>query len=338
MTDGPTTVQLGVYIKSLSAISEKTMDYSVDMYLRQYWTDERLKFQPESNQTKNKVIKLQDGTWDKIWVPDLFLRNEKVGDFHIVSTPNRLLRIYSSGKVWYAIRLTATLSCQMRLDSFPFDSQTCPLMMESFGYSTSDIKFEWLDSPIRMEQQEMPPFKLIKHSLVDCSANYSTGSYPCLQLDFHLHRVGGFYMLQFFIPTALLVMLSWVAFWLNVDAVTPRMSIGMIMVLTITRCNELLLLPKVSYIKAIDIWLLICLLFTCGALLESAMVTCICDNDHLKAKVNPILQFHKMARTHRHLMSEKRKAERIDYIARILFPLCFIIVNIIYWTVYFVKR
>ena len=75
-------------------------DYSLNMYLRQQWTDPRLKFKPFNGKEEQK-IKLEDGMWNKIWTPDVFFRNEKEASFHDVTTPNRLLNLHNDGRVWY---------------------------------------------------------------------------------------------------------------------------------------------------------------------------------------------------------------------------------------------
>lgn len=77
-------------------------DYSVSMYLRQSWRDERLMF--KSNSKKTKEIRLGEGSWNDIWVPDTFFRNEKRASFHEVTVNNRLLRLNSSGHLWYVIK------------------------------------------------------------------------------------------------------------------------------------------------------------------------------------------------------------------------------------------
>ena len=78
-------------------------DYSLNMYLRQQWTDPRLKFKPVNNKTTQSV-KMQDGMWDKIWMPDVFFRNEKKASYHYITTPNRLLTLYNDGRLWYVTK------------------------------------------------------------------------------------------------------------------------------------------------------------------------------------------------------------------------------------------
>ena len=90
-------------------------------------------------------------------------------------------------------------------------------------------------------------------------------------------------MIQIYIPSIFIVAISWVSFWLNVDAVPARISLGILTVLTMTtqKSSAVTTLPKVSYIKAIDVWMAACLCFVFAALLEFAFVN-ILDRHQLK--------------------------------------------------------
>ena len=100
------------------------------------------------------------------------------------------------------------------------------------------------------------------------------GAFPCYEIRFILRREIGFFLIQVYIPSILIVILSWVSFWINVDAIPARVSLGLLTVLTMTTqstaANQAL--PKVSYVKAIDVWMSMCLIFVFTALLEFAIV------------------------------------------------------------------
>lgn len=102
-----------------------------------------------------------------------------------------------------------------------------------------------------------------------------------------MERHIGFYMIQIYIPSILIVLLSWVSFWLNVDAVPARISLGILTVLTMTTQKTLAVssLPRVSYVKAIDVWMAACLCFVFSALLEFALVN-VMDRRQFKQKKN----------------------------------------------------
>ena len=55
-------------------------DYTITMYLNQYWKDERLAFSSE----ENKVLTLSGDFAEKIWVPDTFFANDKKRFVHII--------------------------------------------------------------------------------------------------------------------------------------------------------------------------------------------------------------------------------------------------------------
>ena len=71
-----------------------------------------------------------------MWTPDLYIVNLKTGLFHKVTTPNRRFRLSPNGVVYYGQCLSATMYCDMVLDRFPMDNQTCFLEMSSCEYRT----------------------------------------------------------------------------------------------------------------------------------------------------------------------------------------------------------
>jgi hypothetical protein len=62
----------------------------------------------------------------------------------------------------------------------------------------------------------------------------STGNFTCLQVSFYLERKYGYYVIQTYLPSLLIVCVSWVSFWINIDAVPARISLGVLTVLTMT--------------------------------------------------------------------------------------------------------
>ncbi|XP_078126388.1 glycine receptor subunit alpha-3 isoform X3 [Sander vitreus] len=269
----PVNVSCNIFINSFGSIAETTMDYRVNIFLRQQWNDPRLAYAEYPDDS----LDLDPSMLDSIWKPDLFFANEKGAHFHEVTTDNKLLRIFKNGNVLYSIRLTLTLSCPMDLKNFPMDVQTCIMQLESFGYTMNDLIFEWQENgPVQVaEGLTLPQFILKDESdLRYCTKHYNTGKFTCIEVRFHLERQMGYYLIQMYIPSLLIVILSWVSFWINMDAAPARVALGITTVLTMTTqsSGSRTSLPKVSYVKAIDIWMAVCLLFVFSALLEYAAV------------------------------------------------------------------
>ncbi|XP_043211625.1 glycine receptor subunit alpha-1-like, partial [Amphibalanus amphitrite] len=99
-------------------------------------------------------------------------------------------------------------------------------------------------------------------------------NYSCLEAKFLLDRNFGYHLVQSYIPSSLIVVISWVSFWLDVDAIPSRVTLGVTTLLTI--CSESSgntdKMPPVSYMKALDIWMSVCTAFIFTALLEFTLV------------------------------------------------------------------
>ncbi|KAK6039233.1 Neurotransmitter-gated ion-channel ligand binding domain protein, partial [Cooperia oncophora] len=131
---------MDIIIASFDSISEVNMDYTITMYLHQYWTDERLSW---GGSVPIDEMTLSGEFSQNIWVPDTFLANDKHSFLHEVTERNKMLRISGDGKIAYGMRLTSTLSCSMNLRNFPLDSQNCTVEIESYGYTTSEVLMLW---------------------------------------------------------------------------------------------------------------------------------------------------------------------------------------------------
>ncbi|XP_022710011.1 gamma-aminobutyric acid receptor subunit beta-like [Varroa jacobsoni] len=270
----PVDVGVTMQIISISTVSEVQMDFTSDFYFRQRWRDERLSFGAlpalESMTVGAEVA-------EKIWVPDTFFANEKSAYFHTATTPNTFLRISHNGDVLRSIRLTVTASCPMDLRYFPMDRQSCTIEIESFGYTMKDISYRWSDGEksVRISKEvELPQFKVLGHSQRSRAVALSTGNYSRLVCEIRFVRSMGYYLIQIYIPAGLIVVISWVSFWLHRNATPARVALGVTTVLTMTTLmsSTNAALPKISYVKSIDVYLGTCFVMVFASLLEYATV------------------------------------------------------------------
>lgn len=74
-------------------------EYTIDVFFRQSWRDERLKFDGPM-----KILPLNNLLASKIWTPDTFFHNGKKSVAHNMTTPNKLLRLVDNGTLLYTMR------------------------------------------------------------------------------------------------------------------------------------------------------------------------------------------------------------------------------------------
>ena len=193
----PVTVGVTLYILSIGDLSEKFMDFTFDMYFRQYWSDPRLSFDKDQFGIEKLVVGAE--YIKLIWVPDTFFVNEKIALFHQATTENQFLRITNTGEVLRSMRLTIKATCPMNLANFPFDSQRCTVEIESFGYTMADLKYKWNDGNKSVQMSpdvQLPQFLVLGHRQRFIEVSLSSGNYSRLLADVQFIRSMGYYMIQ----------------------------------------------------------------------------------------------------------------------------------------------
>ncbi|ELU01183.1 hypothetical protein CAPTEDRAFT_144043 [Capitella teleta] len=267
-------IEMKLLLASFDSISEVNMDYTITIYLNQYWKDERLAFSDNYDET----MTLTGDFAEKIWVPDTFFANDKHSFLHDVTEKNKMVRLHGDGSLVYGMRFTTTLACMMDLHYYPLDVQNCTVEIESYGYPMQDVVMKWKgggeDAVDGVAKVEIPQFTIVDYRCISTVEKLATGSYQRLSLSFKMERNIGYFIFQTYLPSILIVMLSWVSFWINHEATSARVALGITTVLTMTTISTGVRssLPRISYVKAIDIYLVMCFVFVFAALLEYAAV------------------------------------------------------------------
>lgn len=97
------------------------------------------------------------------------------------------------------------------------------------GYTVTDVVMYWRATPVRgVEEAELPQFTIIGYGTNDRIEKLATGAYQRLSLSFKLKRNIGYFVFQTYLPSILIVMLSWVSFWINHEATSARVALGKI--------------------------------------------------------------------------------------------------------------
>ena len=167
-------------------------------------------------------------------------------------------------------------------------------LLLTVGYTMTDIRYKWndgLNSVQISSDVSLPQFKVLGHRQKIIEAELSTGklffpsfplnqfgvqkcwnfpgNYSRLSCEIQFVRSMGYYLIQIYIPSSLIVIISWVSFWLNRGATPARVGLGVTTVLTMTTlmASTNAALPKISYVKSIDVYLGACFFMVFASLL-----------------------------------------------------------------------
>uniref|UniRef100_A0A224YTV1 Glutamate-gated chloride channel-like n=1 Tax=Rhipicephalus zambeziensis TaxID=60191 RepID=A0A224YTV1_9ACAR len=347
---GPVVVVTNMFARSIDDIDDRDMDFSVQVTFRQIWRDDRLKFNDLGGELKYVVVE----DTQKLWLPDPFFLNEISGSFPNIMKPNVPARIYPDGSVLYSIRLSLKLSCPMNLINFPFDHQTCGIVVTSYAHTTEDIVFSWRQAdPVQVTRSlHLSKFSVTKFMTGDCTSKTNTGEYSCLRLDFVFERERNGYMVNVFIPCIMLVSVSWIVLWISNKNTAVRVFVPLVVLLVmamfISKLNQEEF-PRTSYTKAVDTWTGICITFVFLLLIYVTVADYVVrvtrgeqqasrrDESKVEEAGKPApgtakTSFYDSAKSWMH--RPRSTTEKMDVVARIIFPLSFLLFLIIYFSVH----
>ncbi|CAD5205981.1 unnamed protein product [Bursaphelenchus okinawaensis] len=278
--EGPVLVKVNMLIRMLSKIDVVNMEYNMQITLREQWPDRRLAYEKFSNISYKPKFLTVPYAAKHIWMPDSFFPTEKNAHRHLVDTENMFIRIYPDGTVLYSVRLSLTCSCPMYLALYPLDVQHCDFDLISYAFTTKDIMYEWDTSGEPVQKKagvgtDLPNFHLADiNTGIECTSHTNTGSYACLRMRLKLTRLLQYFVLQLYVPTGMIVIVSWMSFWIDSSSTAGRVALAVTTLLTSftmqTSINAKL--PPVNYVKVIDVWLGTCQTFVFFALIEYAVV------------------------------------------------------------------
>ncbi|XP_043481558.1 glutamate-gated chloride channel isoform X11 [Leptopilina heterotoma] len=270
---GTLTVNVSVLLLSLASPDESSLKYEVEFLLQQQWYDPRLRY---SNRSRYEFLNAIHHHND-IWLPDTYFIMH--GDFKDPLIPVHFaLRIYRNGTVNYLMRRHLILSCQGRLNIFPFDDPLCSFAIESISYEQTAITYVWKnDEGTLRKSPSLTTLNayLIQNQTITCPIKASwRGNYSCLKVDLMFTRDRAFYFTTVFIPGIILVTSSFITFWLEWNAVPARVMIGVTTMLNFfTTSNGFRsTLPVVSNLTAMNVWDGVCMCFIYASLLEFVCV------------------------------------------------------------------
>lgn len=237
-------------------------------------------------------------------------------------------------------------------------------MYVTVSHTVQDLVFLWnvTDPLVVNPDVELPQLDISKNYTSDCTIEYSTGNFTCLAIVFNLRRRLGYHLFHTYIPSALIVVMSWISFWIKPEAIPARVTLGVTSLLTLATQNTQSQqnLPPVSYVKAIDVWMSSCSVFVFLSLMEFAIVNNYMGpvatkamkgysdedirGDAIKDSLSPLSQQmppHLRPRLSSAAQPQydtfchgRSTAVFIDQVSRYFFPFSFLILNVVYWSTF----
>lgn len=295
---GPTNVHFLIFVIDIDNIDDANQNFTANVYLRLRWKDRRL----ASPGGAVRQMRLED-----VWNPRVLLANRT--GLISKSLPD-IVQVHPDGTVIYYQRYTGKLSQPLRLSEFPKDKHSFVIQFVAAGYSADELKMLPDVSPMNPDviggtmatDLSLTDWKVIHHEALSLPYEPIEGvSAAGFGLRFEAERYVEYYIWQVVLPLAVVVMMSWAAFWIGRVHIGVRIGVATSSILTLIAHRFVLasLLPRLPYMTRLDY-------FTVGSTLLVFMALLTVVITSYLATINRDIH-----------------ARRVDHVARAAFPITF---------------
>ncbi|KAF6016708.1 nAChRa4 [Bugula neritina] len=180
MNNHTLTVKLGLKLSQLIGIDEKNQIMTTNVWLSQEWIDNSLRWDTREYDGVDQLhVPAED-----LWKPDIVLYNNADGNYQV--TLMTKATVHSTGRVVWEPPAIYKSSCNIDVEFFPFDIQTCEMKFSSWTYDgflvdlkhidQADIEGE-VDIPMAMDMTGY--YRSFIWDVLSVPARRNEVNYPC---------------------------------------------------------------------------------------------------------------------------------------------------------------
>jgi hypothetical protein len=277
----PTPVKMGILVADITEVDDVAQSIEGDFIAKMQWQDPRLVDFAGCRFPTSAV-----------WFPRVDLLNSNQLTRRRTLAANQV-RVLQDGDIVHVQRSFGSIATYHDLSRFPFDNHEFRLRIAEFDYSSDELilipdeEFTDLADLINIPDWTIHDVSIQSE---DIYLKELDKSLSILTLAIDASRNSGFYILKVLVPLVLIVMMSWVVFWISPEKFGPQIGISATAMLTLIAFQFAFssVLPKLSYFTTIDLLVfgstILVFLSLCEATLTSVLATR--GRDELAARID----------------------------------------------------
>ncbi|CAH0559898.1 unnamed protein product [Brassicogethes aeneus] len=227
----PLSVIFGVSLHHIIDVDEKNQILTTNCWITQIWVDHHLKWNV-SDFAGIKVIRIP---YNRVWRPDLILYNNADPQFQS-SVINTNVIVSSNGEVVWLSHGIYRSSCDINVEYFPFDLQSCQLKWASWTYDGYQVELvKQTEEGDVSNYQANGEFDLLSFSSEKHIVFYSCcpEPYPDITYTIKLRRRPLFYVFNLILPCILINGIALLVFYVPSES-GEKVTLGISALLSMT--------------------------------------------------------------------------------------------------------
>lgn len=265
--DSTTEVIANLYVLDLLKIDDADQTAFIDFALWLSWEDASLASAGENDRFFRP---------NQIGVPNI----QVINSLSLTNRRVEVVEVDAEGHAIYRKRLVGTISVPRDLTDFPVDDHVLQTNAVAAGMNR-DVELVIDESLTGQSETFSIPEWDVGEGRAYVSQFVAAGeSFPMLVYEFEISRKFGYYVWKVLVPLAMVVMMSWVVFWLDPKQAGPQIGIAATSILTLIAYRFTLgfLVPRLSYLTRLDVFIAGASLLVFLALVEALVTVSITDD------------------------------------------------------------
>ncbi|XP_011865803.1 PREDICTED: acetylcholine receptor subunit beta-like 2 isoform X2 [Vollenhovia emeryi] len=218
------TVWLGLKLSQLIEMNLKNQVMTTNVWVEQKWFDYKLQWDPQ----EYGGIDMLYVPSENIWLPDIVLYNNADGNYEVTLMTKATLK--STGEVSWRPPAIYKSSCEINVEYFPFDEQSCIMKFGSWTYNGAQVDLKHMKqepgSNIVTIGIDLTDFYLsVEWDILEVPAARNEEYYPCCEepysditFNITMRRKTLFYTVNLIIPCVGITFLTVLVFYLPSDS------------------------------------------------------------------------------------------------------------------------
>jgi len=217
-----------------------------------------------------------------VWHPSIQILNQQ----RIVATFPQVVEIDPDGMVTYRQRYWGNFSQPLELKSFPFDNQKLMLTLANVGFGMRSVRL--IPSPESgiAEKFSMPDWKVTAWDFValDLPIEEDDTQVKGMVFSLDIKRDTSFFKYKVILPLVLIVMMSWMVFWIDPSLVASQISVSVTAMLTMIAYRFALagLIPRLPFLTTLDLFVLVSTMAVFISMMEVLLTAHLATTKQLK--------------------------------------------------------
>ncbi|XP_061175891.1 acetylcholine receptor subunit beta-like, partial [Saccostrea echinata] len=242
-------LSISLSIMSIRKVNEKDKTFSASVWISMAWDDYRLMWDPASYMG----IKQLQTTSKYVWIPSSVCVFNDVTDNKCL-TEEKPVSVLNNGNVIYTTAKESLTQCQINVQKYPFDSQTCSLRFGNLFAFSEFLNFSAASSYYSLYFFEQSEEWEVQNASV--TLQYTPAMTTELHFNLNIKRKPGFVVLTVLLPVIILSVLNVFAFVLPIDS-GEKMGTSMSIFLTFAFFLTMIIesLPKSDDIPPFTVYL-----------------------------------------------------------------------------------